>query len=184
MKFTERKDFLYDTNVFKRADTQTALKMNAEYTRVHSARPLPKFFEVDRNQPIDSIRHFPLSDRTKFSREVQMPAINTFQRNKWKLTRRGQYAQREDNFYLSNLLLEEADYFPVRGDQVFWSGYRYQIVNVVLDPNGYWHQTNVWLGMLVECVIPPEGDGRPPINPAEVMPSEATQGRRGLAPEL
>lgn len=184
MKFTERTEFLYDPDLFKRADTQTALKLNEEYTRRHAARPLPKILEVDRDQPVDHVRHFPLSDRTKLSRQIEMPCINRHGKNEWRLTRKGQFAQRKDQFYMSNLILQELDYFPRRGDYIYWNGYRYIMVNVVLDENGYWQQTNVWLGLYVECIIPPEGDATPLIDPGEAVPEEAVQGGNGILPEL
>jgi hypothetical protein len=64
------------------------------------------------------------------------------------------------------------DYFPTRGDRVFWNGYRYMIINVVLPPDAYWQQTNVWLGLTVECVIPPEGDALPLKDLSQLYPIE------------
>ena len=55
---------------------------------------------------------------------------------------------------------------------VFWNGYRYAIINVVLPPEAYWQQTNVWLGMYVECAIVPEGDAKPLVDLSYVHPVE------------
>lgn len=162
MKFTERREWLYDPQVFGKKDVQTALRIHAEATRKHSGKPPPLFMEVDRaTAKYDSLWHVPLEDRTHFSRTLSIPAINTFERPDWRLTKVGIVPQRRDKFTLSNLILQEINYFPVRGDMVFWNGYRYMVINVVLEPNGYWQQTNIWLGLVCECVIPPDGDARP-----------------------
>lgn len=177
MKFNDRKEFLYDAEVFKRFDTKTALQIQEEYVRRHSANPAPKFYEVDRRQNnIDTLWHMPLTDRTLFSREISMPAINIFEKPIWKLTRIGIVPKRSDKFWLANNVLQTLDYFPLRGDQVYWNGYRYMIENVIISPEAYWHQTNVWLGLIVDCIIPPDGDARPLVNAGEAAPSEAGQG--------
>ena len=176
MKFTERKEWLYDPMVFGRKDVQTALKIHREATFKHSARPFPTFMEVDRRSAkYDQLWHVPLDDRTQFSRILEIAAINTFERPDWRLTKVGIVPQRKDKFTMSNLLLQEADYFPVRGDMVFWNGYRYMIINVVLEPNGYWQQTNVWMGLVCECVIPPEGDARPLLDLSKPPLAEVAQ---------
>lgn len=176
MKFTERREWLYDPQVFGRKDVQIALRIHAEATRKHSGRPPPTFMEVDRRSAkYDALWHVPLNDRTAFSRTIPIPAINTFERPDWRLTKVGIVPQRKDKFTLSNLLLREADYFPVRGDMVFWNGYRYMIIKVVLDPLGYWQQTNVWLGLVCECVIPPDGDARPLLDLSNPVPDELLQ---------
>ncbi len=173
MKFTDRKEFLYDSEVFKRSDTQTALKIHAEYVRKHSPTPKPKFLEVDRSKGnIDPLWHMPISDRTQFGREFDMPAINQFEKPDWRLTRMGIVPARRDKFWLANSILQELNYFPERGDAVYFNGYRYVIEKVVLDPSAYWHQTNVWLGLVCECIVPPEGDSRPVPNLSERAPSE------------
>lgn len=127
----------------------------------------------------DSLWHVPLDDRTKFSREIDMPCIFSFMRPDWRLTKVGLRPQRQDKFTLSNLILSDPaiDYFPQRGDFVFFNGYRYQIVNVVLEPQAYWGQTNVWLGLVCECMIPAEGDARPIPDLSHAAPSEITQTR-------
>jgi hypothetical protein len=56
--------------------------------------------------------------------------------------------------WLGNFILQEFDYFPTRGDMIYYNGYRQMIVNVVLKPEAFWQQTNVWLGMVVEAIIP------------------------------
>ena len=78
---------------------------------------------------------------------------------------------------MDNLMLKEADYFPARGDFVWYNGYRNLIINVVLEPNGFWQQTNVWLGLIVETIIPVDGDARPLAEPAVAAISEIRQTR-------
>jgi len=176
MKFTERKEWLYDPQVFGKKDVQTALRIHAEATRKHSAKPPPTFLEVDRRSAVyDQLWHVPLGDRTQFSRTLEIPAINTFERPDWRLTKVGIVPQRKDKFTLSNLILQEMDYFPVRGDMVFWNGYRYMVINVVLEPNGYWQQTNIWLGLVCECIIPPDGDARPLVDLSKPPLAEIAQ---------
>jgi hypothetical protein len=176
MLFTERRDWLYDPQVFGKKDTQTALRIHAEATRKHSARPPPTFMEVDkRNVVYDQLWHVPLDSRTHFSRTIPIPAINSFERPDWRLTKVGIVPQRKDKFTLSNLILQQVNYFPERGDMVFWNGYRYMIIKVVLEPQGYWQQTNVWLGLVVECVIPPEGDARPLVDLSSPPLAETAQ---------
>jgi hypothetical protein len=162
VRFTERKDFLTDPAVFGRADTVIALKLYASYTRAHSAKPPPRFFEVDRSDSeLDPLWHTSVSARIRYKREIDVPAINKFQKPDWKLTRLGITPQRRDDFLLAFNILKDLDYFPERGDRVYWNGYRYIILQVVLDPEAYWQQTNQWTGLRVECIVPPEGDARP-----------------------
>ena len=173
MKFNERKDFLYDATVFRRSDVATALGIHKEMVSKHSPMPPPRFFEVDRSEGnFDPLWHMPVGQRTVFSRQIDMPALVTFQKPDWRLTMIGVVPQRRDNFWLDNTLLLEADYFPMRGDMVFYNGYRYIVINVVIEPNGYWHQTNVWLGLICECEIAIDGDARPVVNPAVRVPAE------------
>ncbi len=173
MFFNDRKDFLYDSEIFKRSDVVTALKIHAEFVTKHSPIPAPKFFEVDRTKnKIDSLWHMPLSDRTQFRRELLIPCINQFDKPDWRLTKLGIIPARRDKFWMANNILREMDYFPERGDLVYFNGYRYMIEKVVLDPSSYWHQTNVWLGLVCECIVPPEGDSRPVLNVGERAPSE------------
>lgn len=180
MKFNERKDWLYDPELFKRSDTVTALKIHAEYVQKHSGRPTPVFLEVDRaSAKYDALWHMPLDNRTQFSRTVEMPAIIKFERPDWRLTKVGIVPQKKMTTWLANLLMQEFDYFPVRGDMVVYEGYRYMIINVSLTPESYWQQTNVWLGMICECCIPPEGDARPLLEIQKPVPSEM-ENRRPL----
>lgn len=173
MKFNERKMFLYDEEVFKRSDTTTALRIYKEYIQKHSPRPTPKFFEVDRGgTEFDQLWHMPTGPRTQFSRTIDLPVLNVFEKPDWRLTKLGIVPQRRDKFIASNLHLQEYDYWPERGDQVFWNGYRYQIINVVLDPSAYWQQTNVWLGLYMEAIIVPEGDARPLTDLGVTIPAE------------
>jgi hypothetical protein len=178
VKFTERKELLYDPEIFRKAETQTALRINREWTVKHSPQPPPRFMEVNRQSAkFDALWHVPLDDRTVFLRVMNIPCINSFEKPDWRLTKVGIVPKRKDKFTMSHLLLQEFDYFPVRGDMVFFNGYRYMIVNVVLEPQAYWHQTNVWTGLVVECQIPPEGDARPVPNLAEPTLAELFQTR-------
>ena len=169
MKFTDRKEFVYDPELFKREDVTVALRMHAEYVKRSSPVPYPKFFEVNRaDSKFDDLWHVPLDERTVFARALAIPAINVFEKPNWTLTKLGLIPQRKDKFWLSNLGLQEADYFPERGDQVYWNGYRYTIREVVLDPTSYWQQTGVWLGLVCECIITPVGDARPIVDAGKV----------------
>jgi hypothetical protein len=118
-----------------------------------------------------------MDERTAFSRVLEIPCINVFERPDWRLTKLGLVPLRKDKFWLANLTLQEFDYFPERGDLVYWNGYRYTIRDVVLEPSAYWQQTGVWLGMQVECVIAPDGDARPNQNPGVAVPRERDETR-------
>lgn len=175
MKYNERREWLFDPEVFKRYDTRTALRIQAEFVKRHSARPFPRFMEVDRNNAqIDTLWHVSTTQRTGISRQIDIPAINYFDKPQWTLTAQGLVPKRNDRFWLANDILREecVDYFPERGDMVFFNGYRYAILNVVLPPEAYWQQTNVWLGLYVECSVVPEGDARPLVDISKVHPVE------------
>lgn len=196
MRYTERKEFLYDSEIFKLSDTQTALQIYAEYVRSASPIHYPKFFEVNREgSTIDDLWHMPLTDRTTFTREMDVPAIVNFEKPDWRLTKLGIKPVQRFKFLLANLHLhpfdnlakeEEAktgrkpvrlDYFPLRGDQIYYIGYRLMITAVVLDPKAYWGQTNVWMGLLCEACIVPDGDARPIPNLGQVVPAEQPTAR-------
>ena len=178
MRFAERKQFLYDPDVFKLNDTGTALMIHAEAVKKFSPNPQPKFMEVDRRTTkYDTLWHVSLDDRTVFSRVLDIPAIVTKERPDWRLTRVGIVPQQKHKFWVANLILQQVDYFPVRGDMVYYDGYRHMIINTVLEPNAFWAQTNVWLGMVCETIIPAEGDARPLINLGEPAPAEIVQSR-------
>jgi len=173
MKFSQRKEFLYDDAVFKRKDSDTAAKIYDEYVRKFSPIPPPKFFEVNREgSQIDPLWHSPVGDRVQFSRELAIPAINFHDKPQWTLTPTGYVAKRNDKFCLSQVSLVKFDWFPMRGDMVFFNGYRYMIINTVLPPEAYWAQTNFWIGIYVECVIAPEGDARPQPDQSKRGPNE------------
>lgn len=187
MRYLERKEFLYDGEVWKQADTVTALKLHAEYVRTSSPKPYPKFFEVDRNeQKIDDLWHMPLTERTTFKRTLDVPAIVQFEKPDWRLTKLGLTPKQRFKFWLANLHLTPSgtledvrerdpirlDYFPMRGDLVYYIGYRLMIINVVLDPSAYWLQTNVWLGLVCEVALVPEGDARPVVDLGTPVPAE------------
>ena len=129
VKYTEQKDFFYDPELFSRMDTQTALKIYREYIHRHGAQsqgvPAPKFFEVDRSPgQYDFMWHSHAAERMQYTARspLSLPAINQFVKPDWKITRLGITPGRRDNFWLSTLDLKELDYFPVRGDAVFWRG--------------------------------------------------------------
>lgn len=178
MRYAERPEFPYDPEVFKKRDTQTALRIYDEATRKHSARPAPKFLEVNRSiDDLDPLWHTTEDGKEKLLRQLDIPAINLFAngKNEWQMTKYGMIPQRRDDFILSHRSLIEFDYFPVRGDYVLWNGYTYMITFVEIPGDAYWHQTNIWLGLKVKCMIPAEGDGRPsfppPITKQQVLPS-------------
>lgn len=177
MRFSERKEFLYDPELFGRNDTQTALRIYAEWVKRHTARPMPRFFEVNRDSAsMDPYYNVPTGPRTIFSRELDIPAINLFEKPKFRRLKHGSEYSRYDKFLLAHNILKELDYFPIRGDQVYWNGYRYDITEVVLEPDSYWQQTNVFMGIYVEAVASPTGDARPPENPATRLPAEKPGG--------
>ena len=175
MTFTERKEWHYDPDVFSRMDVQTALNIHAEYVKAHSPRPRVTWFEVDRSSSqVDDLWHVSLSERTKFTRTFEMPAIARYERPDWRLTKIGLTPSQKLKLWCSNRALQEADYFPQRGDIVFYNGYRHIITKVVLEPEAYWQQTNVWLGLICEATIPPQGDARPQPDVSVAVPSEVS----------
>lgn len=179
MKFTERKQWLYDGEVFRQQpDLTTALNIHAEYIRKASPVPPPRFMEVDRSsEKFDALWHVPLDDRTVFSRVIDMPTIVQFEKPDWRLTRVGIVPMQKSTVWMANLLLQQFDWFPIRGDMMFFNGYRHLIVDVQLRPEAYWMQTNVWLGLICLTVIPAQGDARPTLDPASPVPREIAQVR-------
>jgi hypothetical protein len=176
VKFTERKEWTYDQEIFKRSDVQTALRIHNEYVRRASPVPPPRFLECNRDQSnVDALWHFPLNDRTVFDRQIDMQCIVQFERPDWRMTKIGLVPKQKCKFWVDHLLMQELDYFPTRGDFVYFNGYRNLIVNVVLEPNGYWQQTNIWLGFIVETIIPADGDARPVQDPSRAVPDERIQ---------
>lgn len=186
MRYLERKEFLYDPDVFRLSDTQTALQIAAEYVRVSSPNPRPKFFEVDRDSNnFDPMWHMPLTPRTPFSRVLEIPAIVTFEKPDWRLTKLGMRPIQQFGFWLATEHLRapdesskgdskaiRLDYFPLRGDMIYYIGYRLMIINAVPDPKAYWQQTNVWTGIVCEATIVPDGDAKPIPNLGEASPAE------------
>lgn len=178
MTFCERKEWHYDSEQYRLADVQTALLIHSEYIAKMSPRPLPKFYEVDRrSEKYDDLWHVSLDERTVFSRVIEMPVIIQAERPDWRLTRVGIVPQQKYKINMGNLLLQAANYFPVRGDIMYYNGYRNMIVNVILEPTSYWQQTNVWLGLVCETCIPADGDARPLIDPGTPPPAERIQTR-------
>ena len=162
MRYADRPEFPCDPNVFGLADTQTALRIYDEAVMKFGGRRPPIFFEVDRDaENLDPLWHAPLSGRDKVLRRFELPAINRFIRNEWMMTKFGIVPQRHDDFTISHLSLIRLDYFPNRGDYLLWNGYRYMVIHVEIPGEAYWQQTNVWLGLLLKCMVPPDGDGRP-----------------------
>ena len=89
--------------------------------------------EVDRSSAkVDALWHVPLDDRTVFSRVFEMPVIIQFEKPDWRLTRVGIVPQQKTVVWMANSVLQEVDWFPMRGDMMFYNGYRHMIVNVVL----------------------------------------------------
>lgn len=159
--------------IFKRIDTETALGIHAEYVRSHSPIPPPRIFEVDRNSAkFDDLWHFPTGDRITFQRDFEMHCIVRKERPDWRLTKVGIIPQQKHKFWMANRLLQEQDWFPQRGDFIFYDGYRHLITKVVIEPEAFWQQTNVWLGLVCETTLPPDGDARPVANVALPVPSE------------
>src|SRR6185369_14350142 len=164
MRYSERPEFPYDPEVFKKKDTQTALRIYAEATAKHSARPAPKFLEVNRAiEDLDPLWHTTADGKETILRQISIPAINLFPngKNEWTMTKYGMVPQRRDDFIIAHRTLIEYDYFPVRGDYLLWNGYTYMVTFVEIPGDAYWHQTNIWLGLKVKCMIPASGDGMP-----------------------
>ena len=180
MRYTDQKQFVYEPEIFALSDTQTALRIHDEYVRKHSAKPLPRFFEVDRAATvIDPVFHAPLANRTKFTARsvpdgIQVPAIVQFVKPSWTMTKVGLVPVKQFKFWLSNLGLQALDYFPTRGDLIGYNGYRLFITACVPDPNAYWQQTGVWLGITADAQIYPEGDASPLTDVNVAVPAEKT----------
>jgi hypothetical protein len=179
MKYSERQEFKYDPQLGTVRDTGIALRVFDEYVCRFSPRPFPSFFEVDRSPggtTLDPLYGTPRSARQQFSRTLEIPSINEFPEQKftvwWNKVR-----TRGDRFWLSNLGLQKADYFPVQGDMVYWTGYRLTVINVSIPPSAYWGQTGVWTGLIADCVLAPYGDLTPPADLSKIAPAEQAGGR-------
>jgi hypothetical protein len=176
--FNQRKEWHYDPEMFRLTDTQTALTIHAEYIQRTSPRPYPKFYEVDRrSEKSDDLWHVSLDERTVFSRVIEMPVLIQAERPDWRLTRVGIAPLQKYKVWMANLLLQKMDWFPMRGDIMYYNGYRNLLINVVLEPTSYWQQTNVWLGLVCETCIPADGDARPLLDPGVPPPAERIQTR-------
>lgn len=160
MKYSERREFLYDPQLGARKDAKIALRLFDEYTKRCSAKPTPRFFEVDRDPAgIDPIWHENEGVRHQFLRTLDIYAINQFTKpSLTELLKTTIVYQRKDVFWLSNLALATFDYWPLRGDYVYWNGYRYMILALSVPPDCYWGQTGCWTGLTVECIVPAGGD--------------------------
>jgi hypothetical protein len=177
MRYSAHKEFEYDPEIFGLSDTTTALKIYDEWVRKFSPQQPPAFFEVDSEQPVDPVRHFPTSARTKYTKRspIRIPAIIKFQKPDWRLNRNVVQPRRPTELWLSHLSLKQLDYFPRLGDLVSWSGYRWEVVSAFPPPESYWQQTNVWMGLLVEVSLAIDGDARPVQDYTEPAPSEIRQ---------
>ena len=171
MLYSQRAVYQYDTKFNMLEDVAVALRIHDEYIRsfcgylpgpVPNQRvPATQFMEVDRSPgKIDPVWHMPTTPYTPFCRTLNIPAINQHGRGVLTNTKMGQVYQKKDSFWVSNLGLQAADYFPTPGDQVWYNGYRYEIFNVVIPPESIWGQTNVWLGLVCETVLVPYGDAQ------------------------
>lgn len=179
MRFTERKDFLYDTQLFGATDAATAMAIHDDYISRHAfSRPKPRVFEVDREPDnFDTLWHMPLDERTKVSRQFDITTLVEPSKPDYRLTRIGLVPQRRCRFWMSNLELQRVDWFPQRGDLIYWNGYRNMIIEVVFEPESFWHQTNIWLGLAVDTIIPADGDARPLVNLGQAAPREIAMTR-------
>ena len=177
MRYHDRKEFTYDPQLFHRYDVITAKKLHRQYTEIHSPRnPLPQIFEVDRkSSTIDPVWNYETKSHNQFSRTLDVPGIYKQDKLNWSLRKYGQVAEQKINVILSALTLETLDYFPSRGDIIYYGGYRWAMTDIDMDPAGFWQQTNVWLGLAVVAVIDYEGDARPLANPGEAAPAELSQ---------
>ncbi len=175
MKYTDRTEFLYDSEIFKRSDTVTALKIHAEFVKNYSPIPNISVFEVSRSlADIDPLWHTQTTTRVKFDRELKLPAIMQWEKLMWPANKIQGAAQKAKAWF-ANLHLKDVDYFPERGDQLVWGGYRFIMTSIDLEPNAYWCQTNVWLGLVCTCALYLEGDRRPLENPKKLSPGELKQ---------
>ena len=172
MKYTERRDFIYDPEVFKRKDVEIAAAIHAEYIKRHAPVPNVTIFEVSRaSNEYDALWHMPKSSRTQFSRQLQIPSIMKWVKPSWPAGRLNQVEQ-QVTVWFANLHLKEFDYYPSRGDLIYWNGYRLGVTSVDIPPESFWHQTNVWLGLTCLCAVVPDGDSKPTVNPAVAAPAE------------
>ena len=174
MRFEQRKEFLTDPEVFRLADVTTALGIYAEMCEKFSAHPKPKFLEIDRaSGNYDDLWHFSLDSNEKFSREIEVPAINSFVKQNWKRTKIGITPARIDQFTIAHNTLKSVDYFPEHGDRVFWQGRRYHVVEIDIPGEAYWGQTNQWMGILITAIVAKEGDSLPAgLDPSTRAPAE------------
>ena len=161
MRYNDRRQFVYDPKLNALGDTRIALALHDEYISRYSPQPdKPVFFEVNRGaSAVDPMWQAPVGHTILFHRELPLSAINRFQTQtfrpklKFDSIPTDRVTTRRDQFWISNLELQRNDYFPIRGDQVYWNGYRHQITLVIVPPESYWGQTGVWLGLVCECEL-------------------------------
>lgn len=177
MKFNDRRDFLYDAELFRRSDTVTARTIYADFVFKHRPKPDPIVFEVDRTTTkIDTVWHMPLTDRTQFSRQLALPMIVRSTRQKWvpDAALKMIVPKRTNQMTFAHDHLLAHDYFPQRGDLIVYGGYRNIIVEVEIPLESYWQQTNVWLGLVCHCEIMVDGDARPVLDSSSLAGAEVS----------
>jgi len=177
VKFTDRRDFLYDPNLFLRSDTKTAQKIYADYVASHTPQPKPKTLEVDRSTTqIDPMWHVPLTDRTPILRELELPMIVRSNKQKWTFDSGTKILipRRSNQMTVAHNHLMELNYWPLKGDFIIYGGYRNIVVEVEVPLEAYWQQTNVWMGLVCHCEIAVEGDARPLVDVSKVAATEVS----------
>ncbi len=178
MRYTERREFLYDPKLFGRGDVAMALRLHDEYVTRHAARPAPRCLEADRSPAqVDQLWHQPVNGTTQFLRELEIPCLVLHDKKVWNPeTKTAQAVSQRMRFWFSNLALQRADYFPLPGDIVIWGGYRHEIVAPEFEPSCFWQQTNVWLGIVYSATLATAGDNKPALNAQRTAPAEKAAG--------
>lgn len=177
MKFSERKEFVYDVKLLGDNEISMAMSVQREYIHSYSPIPSPVFCEVDRDEgSFDPLWHESKSGRVKYKREIPLKSLVTSEKANMRRSSTGIYYSQNNSYWVSALDLMESDYFPVQGDIIIFAGRRHIIINPVVDPTAYWAQTNVWLGMVCPTRVAITGDRRPVTNDSVLSPSELTRG--------
>jgi hypothetical protein len=184
MRFDDRREWTYDSDIFHRGDVQQALLFNAEYVKRCGPNPIPKVFEVARDDAnTDHLWHSQISDVTQFSREVQIPCIFMQDKTQYVVEKNVLVNTQRAKVWYSHLHLKEFDYFPSRGDQIFWGGYRWMMLEVAIEPQAYWAQTSIWTNLYVNLVISPMGDWRPTKDQEKLSPAEKSTTKQARVPK-
>lgn len=188
MLYSERKNYLYDPVIADLPDAKRMLRLAMEFAEQSTARPMPNFLEVDRTSgSIDPYWHMSKTPYTTFRRAICLPSVRRTARPQLVNGPQGQAYIRRDDFWVPNLALQLQDYFPQNGDEVAWNGYRYQVIEAIIDPETEFGQTGLWMWIVCRCLIVPLGDAQfPPsrqlggIIPAEVPGALQTGGIPGV----